>query len=190
MSSDWSIKCLLIGQAGVGKTTFLSKFPNAKMKATNSDDDENSQKSKWKETYIIEYMSTHFETRRIEMDVCDVSLETCLRSSSDMSRSVTADFTTSRGDTSSSQNRMSTTTSFIPLLPVPSSKFIDVDPYKIIVLTFAMDDPHSFEIIKSKWEVDLKKNRSQQHSFILIGFKSDLVLTSKNATDNEMVGEN
>lgn len=41
-------------------------------------------------------------------------------------------------------------------------------------MCFAMDDVNSFELVKSKWEIDLKKNKSNAHSFLLVGFKSDL----------------
>ena len=37
-----SIKCLMIGQAGIGKSTFLRKFPNSKLIETG---DESCEKS-------------------------------------------------------------------------------------------------------------------------------------------------
>jgi len=183
--SNSVIKCLMIGQAGIGKSTFLSKFPNAKKQIIDEltpQKPKNLATSEWKETYSIEYMNNRFETIRIELDNCDISLETCLRSSNlSQSATVDGDFMSAlkREETSSSFNKMM----LLPMLPTQSSKFIDIAAYKIIVLCFALDDSHSLELIKSKWEIDLKRNRTQQHSFILIGFKSDLVFSTVK-TDN------
>lgn len=209
-SSSSPIKCLMIGQAGVGKSAFLKRFPNAKKLASPTASDRadltpsgnNKSKSEWKETYSIEYMNSQFETVRIDLDNCDISLDTCLHgpsasfsSSVGLAHSATVDermmaattTTTNavsnnitensekikRDETSSSLvNRIS---SLIPIIPTHSCKFIDIAPYNVIVLCFSLDDAHSLELIKSKWEIDLKKNRAQQHSFLLVGFKSDLV---------------
>lgn len=184
----------MIGQAGIGKTTFLKKFPNSKLlendETTNETTPPSSQpatKKPWKESYVIEYMNSRFETVRLEMDNCDISLETCLQSTTVQSISSNEIGETSHQSLSKLQ--------YIPMLPVQSSKFISIDVYNVIILCFALDDSNSCELIKSKWEVELKRNRAlQRHSFILLGFKSDLVFggTKNNggASNNEKVDVN
>lgn len=233
---DRSIKCLMIGQAGVGKSTFLRKFPNAKKLAVHipssttatttknstmmTTDTSPSKSNKtttattteWKESYSIEFMNSRFETVRIDLDNCDISLDTCLHSSIIMmppmnSSSVVNQFdsgkfattirdeevkeaaeVTQRHDDEASftvSPSLSSPPPSVPpplpqvplpisMLPINSCKFIDISAYSVIILCFSLDDAHSLELIKSKWEIDMKKSRAQ-HSFMLVGFKSDLV---------------
>lgn len=211
MSTDRLIKCLMIGQAGVGKSTFLSKFPNAKkigaqttatatLTDTLSKSSSSSSSSQWKEAYSIEFMNSRFETVRIELDNCDISLDTCLHSS--IMQPPTSTTTSSgivqtaaingiddkasaavkqRDDCDETVTTTALGSGFVPpisMLPIHCSKFIDISPYNVIVLCFSLDDAHSLELIKSKWEIDMKKNRGSQnnnYSFLLVGFKSDLV---------------
>lgn len=234
MSSSASIKCLMIGQAGVGKSTFLSKFPNAKKQiqvALSTTSTPSKSKStinnvnktplpsdEWKETYTIEFMNNRFETVRIDLDNCDISLDTCLHDASaskvspspslvhsatgngfnsEFSRTsvkrddydnetssslapTTAVTVTSTGTATISAQQLSIPP--ISMLPTHSSKFIDISPYNVIVFCFSLDDAHSLELIKSKWEIELKKNRAQQHSFLIVGFKSDLVFQDVNVS--------
>jgi len=49
-----------------------------------------------------------------------------------------------------------------------------------------MDDPGSFELIKSKWEIDLKKNKKNRHTFVLLGLKSDTVCTKKGKSNYDI----
>lgn len=152
------IKCLMIGQHGTGKSTYLSNFPNSK----NLTESSNTPKGS-KEIFSIEYINNRFETIKIEIDNCDISLETCLH------------------DTDLVVNNK--------IIPA-TNQFINITQYKIIIMCFALDDPSSFELIKSKWEIDLKRNKSERHAFILLGMKSDLVTTaksSKNETDKKLV---
>ena len=183
-----TIKCLMIGQAGIGKSTFLRKFPNSKLMENGDESCEKSSFNKspgtskqWKETYSIEYMNSHFEMVRLEMDNCDISLETCLQSTTVQPAVSANEITSSAIPTEPSVHSLSKISGqYIQMMPVQSSKFISIDAYKVIVLCFALDDSNSCELIKSKWEVELKRNRAlQRHSFILLGFKNDLVFGSK-----------
>ena len=137
-----SVKCLMIGQAGIGKTTFLNNFPNSKLQLDPLLDREN---------FSLQCLNEKFEAVNIDIENCDVTLETCLH------------------DTDLVINNK----------VIPSNKIINTCNYKIIILCFAMDDSHSFELIKSKWEIDMKKNKKSKHLFILLGLKSDTVANYK-----------
>ena len=52
-----------------------------------------------------------------------------------------------------------------------------------------MDDPGSFELVKSKWEIDLKKNKKNRHTFVLLGLKSDTVAFMKKSSSKKSPGE-
>ncbi|CAF1081985.1 unnamed protein product [Brachionus calyciflorus] len=140
--SKTSIKCLMIGQAGIGKTTFLNQFPNCVNHAIQPEEN----KSLIKEIFSFETLNNKFENLTIEIQNCDITLETCLT------------------DTDLIVNNKI----------IPSNHFINISNFNCIILCFAMDDPNSFELIKSKWEIDLKRNKNKQNSFILLGLKSDL----------------
>ena len=132
----------MIGQHGIGKSTFLKQFPNSKMYVNVFQDREN---------FTLECLNQSLEMVNIEIENCDISLETCLF------------------DTELIVNNK----------VIPSSKIINTCIHKVIILCFAMDDPGSFELIKSKWEIDLKKNKKNRHTFVLLGLKSDTVCSKK-----------
>lgn len=155
-----STKCLMIGQHGIGKSTFLTQFPNSKphLPTLPSSPTNQLQHHQYasRENYTIPYPHVNnnadpFEMSIIEVENCDVTLETCLH---------TKDLIVN--------NKI-----------IPSSQIINTCPYKVIVLCFAMDDPSSFDLIKSKWEIDLKKNKKMRHSFVLLGLKADMVRSTK-----------
>ena len=129
--SNTTIKCLMIGQSGVGKSAFLKHFPHA-THTTNP--------STQSESFFLETLSSKFEKVHLEIDSCNISLETCLHD---------ADL----------------------LITTNNSKFINTSKYNVIILAFGLNDPNSFELVKSKWQVDLKKNKQNKHSFILLGLK-------------------
>lgn len=138
MAND-TIKCLMIGQTGIGKSTFLKNFPNAQLQ---------SNENKMRETYAISAVNEKFETVNIEIENCDIALDTCLRDS-DL---------------------------IINNKVIPSNKIINTCNYKVIILSFAMDDLTSFELVKSKFEIEFKKKKKKKHSFILLGLKSDTLI--------------
>ncbi len=144
-----NIRCLMIGQHGIGKSTFLKQFPNSKMHVNYFQDREN---------FTIECLNHSLEMVNIEIENCDISLDTCLF------------------DTELIVNNK----------VIPSSKIINTCVHKVIILCFAMDDPGSFELIKSKWEIDLKKNKKNRHTFVLLGLKSDTVCTKKGKSNYDI----
>ena len=144
-----NIRCLMIGQHGIGKSTFLKQFPNSKMHVNHFQDREN---------FTIECLNQSLEMVNIEIENCDISLETCLL------------------DTDLIVNNK----------VIPSSKIINICAHKVIILCFAMDDPGSFELIKSKWEIDLKKNKKNRHTFVLLGLKSDTVCSKRDKKHYEI----
>ena len=154
------VKCLMIGQAGIGKTKFLKKFPNSTL--TNNQDTESSNINR--EYCKIKCLNENFRSKTqinsdseyidVEIENVDITLETCL---------IESDFIVN--------NRV-----------IPSNQIINTSEFKIIILCFAMDDPISFELIKSKYEIDLKKNQSHRHNFILLGLKSDPKSSNINST--------
>jgi hypothetical protein len=149
------IKCLMFGQAGIGKSTFLRSFPNCKKLPFDHESDDSvspAQAGTKKERYLIEYMDNKFEPRRVEIDNCDISLETCLH---DHTLLANHDLLT-------------------PVTLSCSSQFINIANFKIIILCFSMDDAGSFQLIKSKWEIDLKRNKSREHAFLLVGLNKTI----------------
>ena len=147
------IRCLMIGQSGIGKSTFLKEFPNSKTHVNTFADRENVS---------IECLNQSLDAINIEIENCDIALETCLHDSELIVN-----------------NKV-----------IPSSKIINTCVHKVIILCFAMDDPGSFELIKSKWEVDLKKNKKNKHSFVLLGLKSDKICSKKGKKNENNTEEN
>lgn len=142
------IQCLMIGQAGIGKTSFLENFPKCKKNAeVNS-----------KELYTYETLNDYYEKVIVEIENYDISLETCLND---------ADLIVN--------NQV-----------ISSSQFINTKDHQCIILCFAMDDVHSFELIKSKWEIDFKRNKRKDKIFCLLGLKSDTISTKpQNENENQ-----
>lgn len=132
----------MIGQSGIGKTTFLEKFPNS-VKHTKSE--ESLKYGLAKEIFSIETLNPKFEKIAIDVENCDITLETCLNDSDLIVN-----------------NKV-----------IPSNQFINTCNFRIIILCFALDDPSSFELVKLKWEIDLKRNKMKNHSYVLLGLKSD-----------------
>lgn len=136
-----TIKCLMIGPTGVGKSTFLKKFPNSEQLFNNSNATPSaSQKSTTtnaikpsleRESFIIKTVNEKFENITIEIENIDISLETCLHDSDLIVNSKV----------------------------IPSNQIINISNFKVIILCFAMDDFSSFELVRSKWEIELKKNK-------------------------------
>jgi GTPase SAR1 family protein len=138
MCSSDPIKCLMIGQHGIGKSTFLRSFPGSQIKEPSSQQPD-------KETYTITSVNEKLEPVEIQIDIFDIALDTCLRDSDLVIN-----------------NKV-----------IPSTKIITTSSYKCVILCFAMNDLHSFHLIKSKWEIEFKKNKARTHSFVLLGLKSD-----------------
>lgn len=140
------IQCLMIGQAGIGKTSFLQNFP----KCTKNEE------VTARELYTYETLNNSFEKVIIEIENFDISLETCLKD---------ADL-------------------IVNDQVISSSQIINTKDYQCIILCFAMDDLHSFELIKSKWEIDFKRNKLKDKNFCLLSLKSDTI-SSKPPNENE-----
>lgn len=136
----------MIGQAGIGKTSFLEQFPKCVKNTENT----------CKDLYSYETLNNKYEKVIVEIENYDISLETCVND---------ADLVVN--------NQV-----------ISSSQFINTRDIQFVILCFAMDDLNSFELIKSKWEVDFKRNKHKQKHFVLLGLKSDTV-NSKQTNENQ-----
>ena len=134
------IKCLLIGAAGIGKTSFLRQFPNVQQRAPQPDLCDQPK------CFSVETVNSHFDKVTLEIECCDIALETCLH------------------DTDLLVNNK-----IIPTLG--SKQFINTTRFNTIILAFGINNPVSFELVKSKWELDLKKNKNNKHALVLLGLK-------------------
>lgn len=163
------IRCLMIGQAGIGKSTFLQNFPNSEFITPDESESPNSHRKKCKFTCVNSKqnsvkskklknsdneMNTEFDQIEVEIDSYDINSDTYIN-----------------------------TSDIVDNLESVGNKFINTKPFNVIILAFAMDDSNSFELVRSKWEIDLKKNSSNQYEFILLGLKSDTVETASNKKD-------
>jgi GTPase SAR1 family protein len=147
----------MIGQAGIGKSSFLKSFPSAQLQPPAIDTKT--------ECYRIETVNASFTHKiSLEIECCDLALDTCLHDS----------------DLMVLNNKILPAT-----LDGGSHQFINTSRFNVIILCFATNDPVSFELIKCKWAVDLKKNKQMKHAFVLLGLKNE---TSK--TDNSVAFTN
>lgn len=158
-------RCLMIGQRGIGKTTFLEKFPDSirlnptsnletfKFNCINS---KQSMKNKSKATTDRELSTENYEHLEVEVDNYDITSETYLN-------------TNDMGDLKFESE---------------STRIINISDFKVVILAFAMDDSNSFELVRSKWETDLKKN--SKYEYILVGLKSDSSSDKQNARKSEL----
>lgn len=149
------LKCLMIGAAGIGKSSLLKALPNARLVAP-----EEHARMVAKETYVLDASHFHgeLEKSKIEIQNIDISIETCL-SDSDM---------------------------FLNTAVLSSSQIININNIDVIIFCFALDDVNSFHLIRSKWDIYLKKmTKNSSKKFILIGLKSDLVNDASNSKDGE-----
>jgi hypothetical protein len=106
------------------------------------------QKAQEYKIFIIETMNKKCEKVTIEIDVYDIQLGTCLYDSD-----------------------LLINNKVMPL----NRQFINTSKYNVIVLCFASNDPVSFQLIKSKWEIDFKKNKNQKHSFVVLSLNEKSV---------------
>ena len=53
-----------------------------------------------------------------------------------------------------------------------------------------MNDSQSFELVKAKWETELKKNLSKKYDFILLGLKSDATEHIGSTEETELSANN
>lgn len=155
VSGSNSLKCLMIGQAGIGKTSLL----NSLAATSDGQQQQQQQQGDGKETYAIEIANddpSPFDfgaQLRLQIDNYDIEIETCLH-----------------------ENDLVINNKIIP-----SNQIINVSNYKIIMFCYAVNDQSSFDLIKSKWDIDLKKLRSKlgnlnnHHQFMLMALKSDLL---------------
>jgi len=148
-----TIKCLMIGSEGIGKTEFLRKFPNSKQ--TDCDHMEkftmeciNEAKLKKLKKKSMPNTTTNIDYLKVDVDNYDITDETLFIHNEN-------DFQL-------------------------NTKIINTFKYKVIILCFAMDDRNSFDLIKSKWMLYLRKTRTHHH-VILVALKCDRKLcTPKN----------
>ncbi len=154
----------MVGQAGIGKSTFLKNFPDSKKMETvaSTPTSQNNNKETFKfncintKQAVLKPESAHnyFDSLDVEITNYDITTDTYLN---------TADI----GDLEFSS----------------SASIVDASSFKIVVLAFAMDDPNSFELIRSKWETELRKNI--KFNYILVGLKSDIASQKINGNKDE-----
>lgn len=156
-SSQQVIRCLMLGQAGIGKTAFLRHLPNAMQ-----DTGVNKEIIKSTETYSVETIDSKFDKVRIDIECCDLDIQTCLH------------------DTDLIVNNK-----ILPSSSTPSNQFINTSKFDVIILCFAFHEPSSFQLVKCKWAVDLEKNKKNKHSFVLLGL--DNKQNKKPATDGKIM---
>ena len=158
------LKCLMIGAAGVGKSSLLKALPNAKLIAPEHHHQHHQANSR-KETYLLDASHFHgeLEKSQIEIQNIDISIETCLNDSDMFLNTL--------------------------VLPSSSSQIINISNMDVIIFCFALDDINSFHLIRSKWDIYLKKMTKAKNSnakkFILIGLKSDLVSGKHDGEDKK-----
>ena len=133
-----TIKCLMLGQSGIGKTSFLSNLVDCVRQPPPLPDERHHG-----ERFCIRCDE---QATNIEIDNCDITLETCLR------------------DTDLVVNNK--------IIP-SSDKIINMCKYDLVVLCFSLDDINSFDLIKCKWDVEMKKSgHNRRHAFVLFALKS------------------
>ena len=134
------LKCLMIGQAGIGKTSLLRAIPNAKLVMP----DEKKSALNHKETYMMESTDFHGESTitNVEIENVDITLETCLQDSGlALNHSI-----------------------------ISSHQVINLNNVDVIIFCFALDDINSFHLIQSIWDIYFKNMRKNLniHKFILL----------------------
>jgi GTPase SAR1 family protein len=134
----------MIGQAGIGKSSFLTRFPGVQHSPATHTGDELKPAC-----YTLETLNAAFDKVTLEIECCDIAIDTCLH------------------DTDLLVNNR-----ILPATATHSAQFINTSRFNVIILCFGMSDPISFEIVKCKWAVDLKKNKKQKHAFVLLGLKT------------------
>lgn len=161
------IQCLMIGQHGIGKTTFLQNFPNIEQTSLPDSRKEsfkfncvNSKQYPKKKTKFVSEGTNEFDNIDVEIDNYDITAETYIN-----------------------------TNDLMEGIEIETTRLINANSYQLIILAFSMDDSQSFELVKSKWETELKRN--SKYNFILLGLKSDVAENIKTEDkENEEVLEN
>jgi GTPase SAR1 family protein len=140
-----NVKCLMIGAKGIGKTTFLSQFPNSKLL--------NSTPPSHTEAYRINCLNeikikkskskTALDHIDIDIDTYDIKSDTMFINQTELVES--------------------------------NERLINLFKYKVIILCFALNDPNSYDLLQNLWHFYLRKYFNCNKHFILLGLKSDTI---------------